>query len=578
MPDSARKAQAEGGSGHGPEPHRRLMALLRPERGDIGIILFFSVLTGLLYLATPLAVDAVVQNIAFGGQQRVYVQTLLIFSVTLLVFLALSSVIGAAQHFIAELIQQRTFVRLAADMAYRLPRLRADALEFSNAPELVNRFLDVTTVQKSSAMILLDGVNVILGSLIGLLVLAFYHPFLLGFNLVLILGLIFIVFVLGRSGVSTSILESYAKHALAGWFEQMVLYPILFKGPGGREYSVQRANALVDTYLTHRQSHFRVLIRQILGLLLLQALASAGLLAVGGALVLGGELTLGQLVASELIVSGVVSALVGLGKHIENWYDAMAATDKLGSIVDLPVENEEGEPAPVGEGPFSVEFRNLAFAFEPGKPVFSGLDCRIGPGERIALTGPIGAGTGTLLQLIYGLREVSEGAIQVNGMDTRHWKLEEYRDRVVLVNEVGVFEGTILDNVRLNRSDVSVEDVFAALKKVGLLERFLELPEGLKTRLLAGGRPLSDSQRIKLCIARAIVGQPRLVLIDKVLDGLDPGESRMLFDSLFGAERNWTLVLATRDRDVVGHCDREFRILEKATSPGGGSGNRETSG
>ena len=133
--------------GHHPAPHHRLFALLKPERIDIGIICFFSVITGMLYLATPLAVDAVVQNIAFGGQQQVYVQTLLIFSVALLVFLALLSMISAAQHAVAELIQQRIFGRVSADLAYRLPRLKLAALEKAKSVELINRFLDVTTLQ-----------------------------------------------------------------------------------------------------------------------------------------------------------------------------------------------------------------------------------------------------------------------------------------------------------------------------------------------------------------------------------------------------------------------------------------------
>jgi len=356
---------------HGPPPRARLFALLKAEKSDIGLIVFFSILTGLLYLATPLAVDAVVQNIAFGGQQQVYVQTLLIFSFALLVFLALSSLISAAQHFIAELIQQRIFVRLSADMAYRLPRIKRDAMETANTPELINRFLDVTTVQKSCATILLDGVNVILAGVIGLLVLAFYHPFLLAFNFVLISLLGLIVFLLGKNGVKTSIDESYAKHALAGWLEQIVMFPTLFKGPGGPGYSLNRANFLVNDYLTHRKAHYTVLIRQIIALLLLEAFAAASLLAVGGALVLGGELTLGQLVASELIVGTVVYSMVSLGKHLEVWYDAMAAIDKLGHLVELPVERADGEPAKSVDKPFNVEFRSVTFAYDDAtRPLF----------------------------------------------------------------------------------------------------------------------------------------------------------------------------------------------------------------
>jgi ABC-type bacteriocin/lantibiotic exporter with double-glycine peptidase domain len=567
MADSPASNASSSGH-HGPPPRSRLFALLRAEKADIGLIVFFSVLTGLLYLATPLAVDSVVQNIAFGGQQQVYVQTLLIFSFALLIFLALSSLISAAQHSVAELIQQRIFVRLSADMAYRLPRIKREAMETANTPELINRFLDVTTVQKSCAVILLDGVNVVLAGGIGLLVLAFYHPFLLAFNFILISLLGLIVFLLGKNGVKTSIDESYAKHALAGWLEQIVMFPTLFKGPGGPGYSLNRANQLVNEYLTHRKAHYKVLVGQIIALLLLEAFAAASLLAVGGALVLGGELTLGQLVASELIVGTVVYSMVSLGKHLEIWYDAMAAIDKLGHLVELPVERADGEPAKATDKPFSVDFRSVTFCYDDAtRPLFQDIDFTAPAGARLAVTGPIGAGAGTLLELTYGLRDPDDGVIVVNGMDIRHWKLTEFRSHAVLMNEVGVFAGTILDNVRLDRRDISLEDVCTALEQVGLLARFLELPEGLNTQLQAGGRPLSDSQKVKLCLARAIAGKPKLLMVDKVLDGLDPEKSSEVFNTLFTGERNWTLLLATRDRNLIDRCDDAFRLPDAPGVP-----------
>ena len=313
------KPKTQGSSAHAghPLPHHRLFSLLKPERADIGVIFFFSIITGLLYLATPLAVDAVVQNIAFGGQQKVYVQTLLIFSFALLVFLMLLSMISAAQHAVAELIQQRIFVRLSSDLTFRLPRLKMKSLEDTKSVELINRFLEVTTLQKSSALILLDAVNVVLSATIGLIVLAFYHPFLLAFDFILIAFLMLVFFGLGRRGVETSIQESYAKHEVAGWFEQLVMFPVLFKWAVAKDFSMQLSNRLIDTYLTRRKEHYRILLRQIIGLLAIQAVASAALLAIGGWLVLRGELTLGQLVASELIVSAIVAAVVYLGKHVD---------------------------------------------------------------------------------------------------------------------------------------------------------------------------------------------------------------------------------------------------------------------
>lgn len=544
-------------------PHRRLFSLLRPEKADIVVIISFSVITGLLYLATPLAVDAVVQNIAFGGQQQIYLQTLLIFSFALLIFLALFSLVSAAQHFVAELIQQRIFVRLATDLAFRLPRLRLQSREGAQTQEIINRFLDVTTLQKSSAIILLDGVNVLLSSGIGMLVLAFYHPFLLVFDFILIIALLLILFPLGRRGVATSISESYAKHAVAGWLEQMVLFPLVFKSPGGKSLSLKRSKAFVDDYLSKRKAHYRILIRQILGLLGMQALASAGLLAVGGSLVLAGELTLGQLVASELIVSAIVGALVGLGKHIEIWYDALAATDKLGSIVDLPIESETGEVIQANDAPLTVEFQQLSFGFNA--PLVHKFNLTIEPGEAVGLTGSLGAGAGTLLEVIYGLREPSKGAILIDRRDLRLWHLDTLREKIAFIHETEVFEGTITENVRLGAENISLDAVRMALAQIGLLDRIRQLPDGIDTVLKAGGHPLSKGEQRLLCLARAIVTQPRLILVDKALDGLASDDFDQCLNALFVTPRPWTLILASRDQRILSRCDNVVKLSHSPT-------------
>lgn len=549
------------GHDHVPKPHHRLFDLLRPERTDIWLVILFSVVTGLLNLASPLAVDALVNNISFGGQQPVYLQSLIILAAALLVFLLAMAAVSALQYLIVELVQQRIFVRLATDFAYRLPRLQFGALERTRQPELVNKFLDVVTVQKSSAYLMLDGVNAVLATAIGLLVLAFYHPFLLAFDLVLILALGIVLFPLGRKGVQTSIQESYAKHAVAGWLEQLVMFPILFKHAAAAALSRERTDTLVDTYLSARRAHFRVLIRQILGLLVLEALASALLLALGGLLVLRGQLTLGQLVASELIVSAIVTSMVRFGKSLENWYDTLAAVDKLGSVVDIPVERQEGQVPDSVSGPSAVELASVTFAYPGLRPLFHDLELLVRPGDRIAITGPIGSGAGTLLDLIYGLRTPTEGAVRIDGIDVRSWHLCELRRRVELLRDPEFIEGTLAENVRLGRKEISLIDIQRALEQVGLGPMLTRLPDGLDHRLRAGGRPLSDSQRILVVLARAIVGRPRLLLIDKFLDGLDPEEMDPVLSVLFDPRQPWTLIVATREPRVLDkHCSRVFRL------------------
>lgn len=183
MSTEANATESGGGHGHA-APFRRFASLLRAERAEIGRIILFSIIAGGLYLATPLAVDAVVNSIAFGGEQQVYVQALVILSVALLALLGLLAVIRAAQALVMEQIQCRIFVRMTADLAYRLPRVEMEALDRRQGPELINRFFDVVVLQKSAASLLLDGVDVLFSTLMGLLVLGIYHPMLLSLSLI----------------------------------------------------------------------------------------------------------------------------------------------------------------------------------------------------------------------------------------------------------------------------------------------------------------------------------------------------------------------------------------------------------
>jgi len=545
-------------SSHAPPfpPFKRLYQLLLPERKDLWTVILFAVLSGVLYLATPLAVDALVNSLAFGASQGVYVQALVVLSLGLFGFLVLLGLVRAAQYFVTELIQRRVFVRLSADLAYRLPRVRMDALDRKLGPDLVNRFFDVVTVQKSGALILLDGVNLALGAIIGLLILGFYHPFLLLFDLVLIGYVALVLTVLARGGVSTSIDESYAKHRVASWLEQVALFPYLFKSDGASYLARVRANEFAEEYLDARQRHWRVVFRQILSLLFLQAIASAALLGLGGFLVLNAELTLGQLVAAEIIVSAIVANLAGLGKHVEAFYDALAAVDKIGYVIDLPVEKEGGEVAPEADGGSRVEIERLHFGYDPLKPILEDVSFTVEPRERVALVGSAGSGTSTLIDTLFGVRMPQSGGALIDGVDTRDWNLEALRSRVALVRGQDLVEASIFENVCFGRPGVTRQDVRVALEKVGLLDDIMRLSDGLDSVLNVGGRPLSSSQRSRLILARGIVGAPSLLLLDETLENLEPRTFAELTDSVFGEQRRWTLMVATHDPAVIERCDR----------------------
>lgn len=549
------RAAAEAPEHHSSvSPVTRLWGLLLPELRDVWLVVLYAIAVGVLSLATPITVMAVVNTAAMAT----LMQQLLVLCIILLVCLGLAAFLRVLQNIIVEFMQQRIFVRVVVDLSHRLPRVDLKAFDRAHGPELVNRFFDVLTVQKASATLLLDGVNVVLQTTIGLVLLAFYHQFLLGFDIFLVIGLLIILFVLGRGAVTTAIRESRAKYRVASWLEEIARHPVAFKLSGGPRFVTERADLLAREYLLARQSHFYIVLRQVGSAFALQALASTALLGLGGYLVIIGQLTLGQLVAAEIVVSAVVASFTKLGKQLESWYDLLAAVEKLGVLIDLPLEREDGAVHHSRSLGASVVMRQVSFRYDDHLPlVLHNFDLEIRPGERVALLGPNGAGKSTVIDLLFGLRKPTTGYIAIDGEDIRSLRLESLRQHIAVVKGLEIFEGTVLDNVRMGREELTLADIRDALQRVGLLEDILNLPDGLNTLLGTGGVPLSLGQAERLVLARAIVGQPRLLILDELLDDMDQEARKTVLPAILGKDTHWTLLVITHSQEVARLCDRQ---------------------
>jgi len=544
-----------GGHDHPPpRPFSRLRALLAPERRDVAAVALFALAVAVLSLATPIAVETLVNTVAFG----ILLWPVVVIAGVLMACLGLAAAIRAMQVYVIECLQRRLFVRVAADYAHRLPRLKLEAFDRRYGPELANRFFDIINVQKSVAVLLLDGVAIVVTAVVGMVVLAFYHPFLLGFDIILVLLIAFLVFVLGLGGVRSSLRESHAKYDVAAWLEELLRCLRAFKFAGGHRLALEKADRLVGEYVEARRAHFRVVWRQTLFALGLQVVASTALLGLGGYLVIERQLTLGQLVAAELIVTLVIASVSKLGKYAETFYDLMSGAEKLGLITDLPLEREGGEGLPETGRGMAVHVRGLGGVLRREVPE---ADWRVGPNESVALVGPPGSGKSTLFEVLCGLREAGRGAVELDGVDLRSLSPEYLRERVAMVEGAGgIFMGTLAENVRVGRPELSASDVRQALHAVNLLEVAHELPDGLDTLLTPDGGPLSASQSLRLVVARALAGRPRLLILDGVLDALDLRDCPDLLARLFDQDAPWTLLLVSANPDVLALCDRVIEI------------------
>lgn len=540
------------------KPLARLFRLMRVEKKDLWTIFIFSIVISLLALTTPLAIEALVNTVAWGR----YLQPIIVLSLIVFAFLVFSAFLNAITTYVVEILQRRLFVRIVDDLAFRIPRVEQSALDGEYAPELMNRFFDVMTVQKAMPKLLLEGLSVIIQTFVGLAVLAFYHPWLLGYDVALLSAMMFVIFVLGRGAVETAIKESKAKYQVAGWLEEIARHPTAFKLNGGQGLGLNRMDQLVVHYLDYKQKHFRILLRQILFSWLLYAIAATVLLGLGGWLVVSGELTLGQLVAAELIVMLVVGAFTKIGRQLETWYDLLAAIDKLGTLLDLPLE-PHGKLRVMPRGPAHIKLNQVSAAID-GQQSVAEITAEFPAGSMTAVMGVPGSGKTVLAELLCGLRQTVSGFWEWNGIDARELRLEALREQIGVARQSqDVFAGSIEENIHLGRENVSGVDVKNALRITGLQYSITQLPAGSQTEVQTGGRPLTDSQIARLMLARAVAGNPGLLLIDSTLDALPQDEAKQILDSIHD-EFKGTLILFTSRESLGKLCQNLVKLGKPA--------------
>ena len=549
-------------------PHKRLWQMIFEDKKDLALILIYTFCSGLFALAIPLATQILVNTIAAG----VFLQPLSVIASGVLFALCFVAALRLLTLWLVEQIRQRTFARVALRLAYRVPRIKHPSLSKEYLPEIVNRFFDTITVQSGWSNFLLDAPAAALQVIVGLLVLAFYSPWLLLFDVVVITFFLLQVFVLGYGGFQTRSNETTQRFRIAEWLEEIARCEAGIKTNGIPPYLLEKTDSLLVEYIKLRRRHFDVLFRQASSLFIFQAMCSAGVLGFGGYLVIHRELTMGQLVASLLIVNMVLPGLERVVRNMQNVYELLSALGKIGYVEDLPLERKGGEELPRSSQGARLDIKGLRFSYDQSTEVLQGVDLTLLAGERISLFGPNGSGKTTLAELLCGLLDPSAGMLQINGVDVRDLNLSSLRKAVTLMGDSNeIFPATIVENITLGRTDVTHLDTLWALDLVRFEDELKYLPNGLQTELPSGGRNLSRGQVQKLLLARAIVKRPQLLILDEAFTAIEERTKLEILDRIYSKDLSWSIIDISHDADSILRSDRivvlaQGKIVESGTA------------
>ena len=550
------------GTSEAASPVKRLFRLLATERKDIIYILLYALFIGLVSLILPLGLQTTVELISGG---------VLFSSVYVLIGLVILGVLltgglQVVQISLVEHLQRRIFTKAAFEFAYRIPRIKMESLMKNYAPELINRFFDIITIQKGLPKLLIDFSSGAIQILFGLLLLSLYHPFFVFFGLFLLLVLAIIFLSTGPRGLESSISESKYKYKVVQWLEELARTINSFKLAGNTDLPIQKADYSVSNYLKYRKTHFSVLLTQYSFFVFFKVAVTGGLLIMGTILVIDREITLGQFVASEVIIILVLNAVEKIIMYIDVVYDLLTAVDKVSHVTDLPLEKIGGIdfPKKYGAVSYAITTTKLTYKYENhGEPTLKDIDLVIQPGERICIAGPGGSGKTTLTNIIAGLYSSYEGGVSINNFSLRDLDITHLRDKVAKnISQEDIFDGTIYENITVGKATTRIEDVMDALERVGLKEYINSLPDGLNTHILSGGKGLSSSVVHRLILGRCLAKKPALIILNDFFSGLTKSDKLQLVRSVINPECVWTLIAVSNDPLVMASCDRVIVLDE----------------
>lgn len=292
----------------------------------------------------------------------------------------------------------------------------------------------------------------------------------------------------------------------------------------------------------------------------------------GGKTVYNGIITQGELIALINYMSQILLALVALASLIISFTKASASAIRINDVFEQSSDMKEGDTLvnPKKDAP-KIIFDNVCFAYKGNKDSLSNLSFTVQPGQTIGIIGGTGAGKSTLVNLIPRFYDVREGAVKMDGVNVKDYPFGQLRRKAGVVPQNAVlFAGSIRDNMKWGKKDATDEEIYRALEIAQAKEFVDDKPEGLDTIILQGGKNLSGGQRQRLTIARALVGQPEVLILDDSASALDFATDSRLRKAIAEKTKGMTVFIVSQRATTIRNAD-QIIVLDDGAAAGIGT-------
>ena len=357
---------------------------------------------------------------------------------------------------------------------------------------------------------------------------------------------------------------------LANVVEESVSGIRVIKGFGAEQVQFEKLEQEADDILRESMKAARIRSSFLPAIDVLPALGLVAVLGVGGHRVLNGQLSIGDLVAFNVYLTLLIWPLRNIGMIVALGQRAAAALVRINEVLETKseiIDPSKPQSLPIGwtQTLGAVKFDHVQFGYNPSFPVLSNFNLSIAAGESIAIVGATGSGKSTIARLLLRFYDTNVGHVFLDGVDVRKLRLRELRQQIgVVFEETVLFNDSVANNIGFARPGASQQDMEGAAKLAGAHDFILQLPNGYQTIIGERGFSLSGGQRQRIAIARAIIADPRVLVLDDATSAVDPSKESEISDAM-------RTVMSGRTTIVIAHRPGTIALADRVVFLDGGT-------
>ena len=503
------------------EAVKELMKLLKLDKPDIMAIYVYSIFSGLLYLALPLGIQFIVGFIMAGSIST----SAIILMIVILITLSLNGLLQIKQFEIIEKIEQKLFVRYSFRFAESLASIDLLKMDSYYLPELVNRFFEVSTLQKSIYKLLIDVPAAAVQIILGTLLLSLYHPLFIGFGFLLLTLVTFIIWATSTRGLQSAINTSNLKFETGAWMEEMARNGISYKFNKGSDFHMRKTDELVASYLDSKTAHFRILKIQYGSLISFKIIIVAVMLILGIALLVNQEINIGQFIAADIVIIAIIGSVEKFIASFDTLYDALTSQQKLEKVTQAAMERQGNMEYKSNKRGPAIELQNVSFSYENNFNVIKDFTLNMAPEQWVVLNGKKGSGKSSIINLLSGSYADFGGNILINKIPIGNYHLGSLRSHIgVLLQNSNVFKGSLLENVTYSKEVSSMDTLQELASLTGLAKYVHDSRNGWDQIIDTYTRKIPSPFMHSILLTRALYNQPDLLLLEDPFIYLDGSE------------------------------------------------------